>query len=67
MKFIKSCLYGHFTNLLLTGVINVEVCLSLRFGDEGERTPHSLLLLQIKEVCLINCQLLVNELFDIIC
>lgn len=39
MKFIKSCLYGHFTNLLLTGVINVEVCLSLRFGDEGEQTP----------------------------
>ncbi len=67
MKFIKSCLYGHFTNLLLTGVINVEVCLSLRFGDEGERTPRSSLLLQIKEVCLINCQLLVNELFDIIC
>ena len=39
MKFIKSCLYGHFTNLLLTVVINVEVCLRMKFREEGERTP----------------------------
>lgn len=45
MKFFKSYLYSHFTNLLLTGIINVGVCLRVEFREEGERTPHSILII----------------------